>query len=75
LGDSGVGWEVKCRVIYGLTKLSITSARRNGERRYSSTTLDLGTRWICSQLHAPTALPSGANIKIECEATDSCGSG
>jgi hypothetical protein len=27
------------------------------EWRYSSTNLDLGTRWTSGQLHAPTALP------------------
>jgi hypothetical protein len=30
-----------------------------GEWRYSSTLLELGTRWMCVQLHAPVALPLG----------------
>jgi hypothetical protein len=34
--------------------------RRMVECRYSSTILDLGTKWIVSgQLHAPAALPLG----------------
>jgi hypothetical protein len=35
-----------------------------GEWRYSSTILDMGTRWRCCQLHTAAALPPGKESPV-----------